>query len=152
MYLMFMRGYDQAGNIIMSATQFSMLKFSCIDNIKFHIDKTKMCYHLQSLDVERCAAVADSEVTVYMGIEPGTADSFQTFMTFKQTLKISKNYAIACTDEISNDFIHKQVDGTLEQRSSTFKRLAAANLDHVVINLIGVDESLTASTVVLDDY
>ena len=33
-----------------------------------------------------------------------------------------------------------------------FKKLASANLSHVVINLIGDNESLSAETIVLDDY
>ena len=111
-----------------------------------------MCYHIQALDVERCAKVDDAEIRVYMGIEPGSADSFQTYLAFTHKLKISKDYAIACTEDILKAYIHKEADGSLQERGDQFKKLAAAHLEHVVINLIGENESLTASTVVLDDY
>ena len=67
-------------------------------------------------------------------------------------MKISKDYAIACSEEVLDDHIHKPATGSLDERASAFKKLAAANLGHVVINLIGENESLAASTVVLDDY
>ena len=111
-----------------------------------------MCYHIQALDAERCAEVKDAEISVYMGIEPGSADSFQTYLVFTHALKISKDYAIACTEDILKAFIHKEADGSLQERGDQFKKLAAAHLEHVVINLIGENESITASTVVLDDY
>ena len=68
MGLIFLRGYDANDDIVMSSTNIKKIVYSCINNIGFHIDKTKMCYHIQALDVERCAAVADTEVSVYMGI------------------------------------------------------------------------------------
>ena len=67
-------------------------------------------------------------------------------------MKISKDYAIACSEEVLDDHIHKPATGSLDERASAFKKLAAANLGHVVINLIGENESLAASTVVLDEY
>ena len=54
LYQIFLRGYDANDNIVLSSSSLSAVKYSCINNIKFHIDKAKLCYSIQALDVERC--------------------------------------------------------------------------------------------------